>query len=63
MTDTRDIRPHKGGRTAHAPRARMTPEARAQLDALLKRTGESMADWIERHVDEETQQTDENSQE
>jgi predicted DNA-binding protein len=33
----------------------MTPEARARLDALLKRTGESMADWIERHVDEEMQ--------
>jgi len=59
--DARNITPHKGGRTAHAPRARMTPEARQRLDAILARTGESMADWLERMIEWEMYEEDDDA--
>jgi len=49
--DKRVIQPHKGGRTEHAPRARLTEDERKRLEKVLNRTGETMADWIARHIE------------
>jgi len=60
MTDTkRQITPHKGGRTERA-HVRLTPDEKARLDATLKRTGLSLADFIMLCVDERTAKKESN---
>jgi len=49
----REITPHKGGRDKWAPRARMTEDERNRLDKVMEERGESFADWIMRHVEQD----------
>jgi hypothetical protein len=42
----RKIKAHKGGRTSHIPRGRLTPEQRESLDKILDREGLSFSDWV-----------------
>lgn len=49
--DKRDITPHKGGRTAHLPRSRVTPDERKRIDQILADTGLSFADWVMAQVE------------
>lgn len=47
----RRITPHKGGRTARAHAARMTPQEREHLDAVLQQRGVKYVDWFVDHVE------------
>jgi hypothetical protein len=51
--DTRKISPHKGGRTAHFPRSRITEDARKKLDLILQKRKISAADWVIEKIDQE----------
>ncbi len=48
----RTIKPHKGGRTARAPEARIRPESLERLKVILKSRGISFADWLEEKINE-----------
>ena len=45
------ITPHKGGRTELVHHARVTPETKAKLQAILERRGMSYADWLSEMVE------------
>ena len=47
----RHITPHKGGRTARAPEARMTPQERGRLDMVLQHRGVKHIDWYIGHIE------------
>ncbi len=49
----REIKSHKGGRTANIPHSRCTPETRQKYEQILKRTGETGADLLERLIVQE----------
>lgn len=44
---TRRITPHKGGRTARAPDARIRPQTLAAIHATMREQGKSFADLVE----------------
>lgn len=46
-TIKRTIRPHKGGRTARAPEARIRPQTRDNIWATLNNQGVTWGDWLE----------------
>jgi hypothetical protein len=46
VAQSHKITPHKGGRVAHLPRGRVTPEERQRIDRVLAETGLSFADWV-----------------
>jgi len=46
----RPTTPHKGGRTARAPEARMTPADLAALRKILAERGLSFADWLAEQI-------------
>jgi hypothetical protein len=50
MTNQRQIKPHKGGRSERAY-IRLTPDEKRRVDAELQRTGLSLADYVMRCVD------------
>lgn len=43
----------KGGRTVAFPGSRINPAVLAKLRLMLDGSGESIADWIEKHVEED----------
>jgi len=45
MPEKREIKSHKGGRTERIY-ARLTPEEKERLQAILKREKRSLSDWI-----------------
>lgn len=47
---TREITPHKGGRTERIE-ARLTPETRSALDSILSESNQSFADWVTRKIE------------
>lgn len=50
----RAITPHKGGRTEIMSTARVTPEIKTKLQAILDQRGISYADWITEMVERES---------
>ncbi len=48
---TRRITAHKGGRTARAPEARMTPAERERLEAVLQHYSAKYVNWLIDHVE------------
>jgi hypothetical protein len=49
-------KPSKGGRTARAPEARMTPADLAALKAILSARGLSFGDWLHEHIAADSQE-------
>ena len=50
------ITPYKGGRTAHFPRTRLTPDTRCKLDEILAARKISAADWVTEKIEQEYEQ-------
>ncbi len=55
-TKSKRIKPHKGGRTARAPEARIKPESLKKLRAILDARHISFADWLEEKISESASQ-------
>ncbi len=51
--EKKDIKPSKGGRTARAPEARLTPGELDGLRFVLVNRGLSFADWLAEKVKED----------
>jgi hypothetical protein len=49
-------KPSKGGRTARAPEARITPQDLAALQAILLARGLSFGDWLHEHIAADSQE-------
>jgi len=53
---TRTIRPHKGGRTARAPEARIRPQTLQRIHETMQQRDKSFADLLEERFGEKEQE-------
>lgn len=49
----REIKPHKGGRTARLPEGRCTPDDLERLKQILSKRNISFADWVTEKIKED----------